>query len=391
MSVIKYKNIYFSQESNSVKAQFMKYFYFNMKNRDLERISRFTAKRGALHFTRDKAEGKFSFILEKGFDNMRTIYHKPATYIHMNSGIPLIGSNEFGIVDRGTNFIELKPITLCNLKCVFCSVDQDRRIRDFVVEADYLIQELIGVVKAKKNAVGIHIGGQGEPTMYSDLLRLVRHLGKMRKVNSISLNTNGILLDKRRIDALVRRGLTHFHISLNAFTQGKADELAGCRYPLKKVKRLCEYISKKSRLVIVPVWVPSMNDQDIEKIITFSKKIKADIGIQNYFSYKFGKKPVNALPMKVFLQRLRQLEEKHNVELMKVSEELKIIEDTALDKPFRKGQIIEAEIKGDARLPNTKIGVSQDRVITVTNCRKKGKVKAKIVRDKDNIFTGIAV
>ena len=62
-------------------------------------------------------------------------------YIHKNSGIPLIGSLSFGIIDRGSNMLEIKPLTSCNADCIFCSVDEgpsSKKIRDIVVEKDYL-------------------------------------------------------------------------------------------------------------------------------------------------------------------------------------------------------------------------------------------------------------
>ena len=62
-------------------------------------------------------------------------------YIHQNSGIPLIGTNYFGLVDRDTNIIEFKPITSCNIDCIYCSVAQEKRVMDYVVEKDYLVQE----------------------------------------------------------------------------------------------------------------------------------------------------------------------------------------------------------------------------------------------------------
>ncbi|HDD34251.1 MAG TPA: radical SAM protein, partial [Thermofilaceae archaeon] len=37
--------------------------------------------------------------------------------------IPLIGHLAFGIVDRGTNLLQIRPTSSCPLSCVFCSVD----------------------------------------------------------------------------------------------------------------------------------------------------------------------------------------------------------------------------------------------------------------------------
>ncbi|MFP3179020.1 MAG: radical SAM protein, partial [Thermocladium sp.] len=34
---------------------------------------------------------------------------------------PLVGSLAFGIIDRGTNVIEVRPTSICSLSCIFCS------------------------------------------------------------------------------------------------------------------------------------------------------------------------------------------------------------------------------------------------------------------------------
>jgi len=47
-----------------------------------------------------------------------------AIYVDEDIEMPLIGLNFLGIVDKGSEIIEIKPITNCNLACSFCSVDE---------------------------------------------------------------------------------------------------------------------------------------------------------------------------------------------------------------------------------------------------------------------------
>ena len=42
-------------------------------------------------------------------------------YIH--PPIPLIGHTAFGLIDRGTNIIQVRGLSGCNINCPFCSVD----------------------------------------------------------------------------------------------------------------------------------------------------------------------------------------------------------------------------------------------------------------------------
>ncbi|MEK6916210.1 MAG: radical SAM protein [Nanoarchaeota archaeon] len=395
MAALKYQNLAFSEKDGKVRVLFLKIYYFYLEKKDLERIGKFKVNRHSINFKTNKKESnvkqKFEFLLTDGFNNLvSTINNKPTLYVHRNSGIPLLGSNDFGIIDRGTNTIEIKPITTCNIDCIFCSVDHLKRNSDIVVETDYLIEELKKIVEMKENMVNIHIGSQGDSSLYGELVRLVREIRKIRKVRAISMVTNGILINKPIVDKLIKAGMSHFHVSLHSTDQERASKLANAPYPVKKVMETCRYIVKKAHLLLVPVWMAGINDQDVEDVILFGKEIGADLGVQNYLEYSFGKKPVNPMPMKVFYMKIKELEEKLGVNLTTLDSELEFKEDIKIEKPFRKGDIISVEIAAKGRLLNSYLAVSKERVVTVISPDKlQGKIKVKLIRDKDNIFTAI--
>ena len=143
-------------------------------------------------------------------DLKNKITNKKTIYIHQNSGIPLIGNNAFGLIDRNTSIIEVRCITGCNLDCIHCSVDQDKRPVDFVVEKDYLVQEFKELVKHKGiNEIEAHIGTQGEPLLYSPLADLITDLSVIPEVSVIALDTNGTLLTKKNPSTLKLRRTSH--------------------------------------------------------------------------------------------------------------------------------------------------------------------------------------
>jgi uncharacterized Fe-S cluster-containing radical SAM superfamily enzyme len=141
----------------------------------------------------------------------------------------------------------------------------------------------------------------------------------------------------------------------------------------------------------VPVLVPGINDKDIEDVIKFGKEIGADLGVQNFLEYDFGKKPVKeGMPMNEFFTLLGDLEKKLDINLTKLTGDLEFKQDEKLPKPFRKGDSIDVILVSRSRLKNSAIGVSKNRAITVINCSKtSGKIKVRLIRDKDNIFTGV--
>ena len=113
-----------------------------------------------------KAETKFSFLLQKHLEHLKTkLTGNKAIYIHQNSGVPLIGHVAFGIVYRNSSIIEIKTNNACNLDCVYCSISEgiSSTKKDFVIEKDYMIQELQKLLDFVNETVEIHIGVQGEP------------------------------------------------------------------------------------------------------------------------------------------------------------------------------------------------------------------------------------
>jgi hypothetical protein len=403
MAELVFKDLSFEEKDQKVRINFLKLFYFEIDKSLLKSIGNFKIDSNKIEFndiSDRKAQRKFNMLLSKGFIQLKNrLNNKTTLYIHKNSGIPLMGTNYFGLVDRGTNIIEIKPITSCNLGCIYCSVDEgplSRRKVDFVVEKDYIVEELKKLINFKQeNHIDAHINAQGEPLLYADMVDLVADIAKIPQVKSISIDTNGTLLTLPLIDELAEAGLTRINLSLNALDKEIANKIAGFPYNLKKVMALAKYISKKMDLIIAPVWLPGYNDNELVKLAKFAQEIGAGrncppIGIQNFLYYHFGRNPVKAVEMDIFYKKLHNLEQKHGVKLLITKEYMfKIKKCKELPKLFKKGDIIEAKLVFPGRLSNEMLAIAHNRLISVPNCYKQeGFVKLKIRRTKHNIFLG---
>jgi len=99
------------------------------------------------------------------------------------SDIPLIGSLYFGIIDRGTSLLQVRPSCGCNLNCPFCSVDagpeSTTRATSYEVEMEYLVEAVQEIAGFKGPGVECHIDSPGEPMMYSRLPELVTALSSI--------------------------------------------------------------------------------------------------------------------------------------------------------------------------------------------------------------------
>ncbi len=335
----------------------------------------------------------------------RILHHitkRNLVYVTKESGIPLLGHAAFGLIDRGTNLIQVRPITGCNLNCIFCSVDEGRnsrtRVTDYIVEPEYLVEEFRKVAEFKGDGVEAHIDGQGEPTLYPYMEELLEGLRKTKEVRVISMQTNGILLNEEKIETF-EKYMDRINLSISTLDEKKAEMLYGVKYPLKRVVEVAKMIAEsKIDLLIAPVWVPGYNDDEMEKLIEFALEIGAGkrwppLGIQKYIPYKHGRKPkVDVMSFREFYEKLRKLENEYGVKLILKPEDFGIEKRPRISHPIKRGVVLKAQIVADGRVKGEKIVVARNRVVTVLTDKNVGDyVKFQIVRDHDGIFLGVEV
>src|SRR3989344_3384810 len=206
-----------------------------------------------LEFKPEKGEMRFSLLLGNYFEKLTNkLTGNKVTYVHRNSEIPLIGNVAFGIVHRGSSIIEIKPVTSCNLDCIYCSISEglSSKKNDFVVEKDYLMEELQKIIDFVNEPLEIHIGVQGEPFLYDDIYNLIADLQTMELVHTISIDTNGTFLTKTKIDELSVNTKLQLNLSLDAIDQEIAKKMAGVNnYNIEHVKEMIGYAAKKLKVI----------------------------------------------------------------------------------------------------------------------------------------------
>jgi len=399
MVKLHYEDIQFKDEKDKVRAIFLQNFYFEIKKQELDKLGKWKIVKGNLEIegSENIVKRNFNFLLEQKLKELRSFQGKEAVYIYEGL-IPLIGSLYFGIVDRNTNIIEIRPITGCNLNCIFCSVDLCKRERDFVVQADFLssqAEKLAKLKRKKAKELEIHINAQGEPLLYSPLAELIKKAKKIKNVKQISIDTNGTLLNESKVDELVKAGITRFNISLNAFSSETASKIANVIYNTENVKKICKYIAKKCDILLAPVWMQGINDKDIEQIIEFSqelKKIRPEqtvpfIGVQNFLEYEHGKMPAKSIEFEEFYEKLGKLEKKYSLKLHLTREDFGIQIAKVLKKPMENDDYAQALVVCKGKFKGEKLCSCKDRIVSVRTM-KKDKINVKITRSKYNVFYG---
>ncbi|MFW9971960.1 MAG: radical SAM protein [Candidatus Odinarchaeota archaeon] len=249
-------------------------------------------------------------------------------YVDEISEIPLFGVDFLGIIDRGTNVIEIKPLTLCNLKCKYCFVSAGDYNINFLIDPYYLIKKIKEIVDVKGNyKIEIHFAPYGEILLYPKLFDLINEIWKIKGIETISLQTNGLLLNEEIIRKLEQANITRINISLNSLNLETAKYLTNnYNYELENLlKNISLLLDSTIDVLIAPVWFPGENDEDIEEIIRYIKSLrkkgysekKIQIGIQKYLIYKTGRKLKKVRPKSwgYFYKQLSSLEKKYNIKL----------------------------------------------------------------------------
>jgi uncharacterized Fe-S cluster-containing radical SAM superfamily enzyme len=328
---------------------------------------------------------------------LNRITGRELVFVTKESGIPLLGHSAFGIIDRGTNLLQVRCISGCNLNCIFCSVDEGRKSKtrktDYIVDPDYMLDELKKIIDFKGEGVEVHIDGQGEPALYPYLEYFVGEVSKIKKVSIISMQTNGIPLNEQRISEMEGK-MTRINLSISAVTEETAKKLYGA-YPLKRVLEIAEIIANsKIDLLIAPVWVPGYNDDEIPKIIEFALEIGAGkkfppLGIQKYIPYRFGRKVGKGMTFREFYEKLRILEKEYGVKLVLRPEDFGIEKRPSVENPFKKGEICYGRIVAEGRMYGEKLCVAKNRSVAVISDKKIGDiVKFEVIRNEDGIIVG---
>ncbi|WP_297477887.1 radical SAM protein [Thermococcus sp.] len=393
--------------------------YADFPKREVERVihkkyrvfPEISARDGALVIDKDyeKVEGFITLYIQNNLGALlRNRYTKrKVLYVHEGLDVPLLGYNAFGLIDRGTNLIQIRGVSGCNLSCIFCSVDEGpysrtRRL-DYVVDVDYLMKWFDDVARIKGRGLEAHLDGQGEPLIYPFRVELVQALREHPNVSVISMQSNGTLLTDKLVEELAEAGLDRVNLSIHSLDPDKAKMLMGMKsYDLEHVLDMAEsLVNAGIDVLIAPVIIFGINDDEAEAFIEFARKIGAGkrwpaLGFQNYIPYKFGRNPTIAKvkPFKEFYAWLRNLEERTGMKpLVLKPSHFGMERRDFIPLTFRPGEVVKAEVVLPGRIEGEMLAKARNRLIEVVGTRAEvgDRIRVRIVRTRHGIYIGTEV
>ena len=123
---------------------------------------------------------------------------------------------------RKIKYLRISVTDRCDLRCVYC-MSEDMQ---FVPRAQLLTLEevsRVGRVFAGLGVNRIRITG-GEPLTRQNVIEVFRQLGKLDKINDLTLTTNGTQLSRFAVD-LRRAGVTRINISLDTLQEERFSQI----------------------------------------------------------------------------------------------------------------------------------------------------------------------
>jgi len=325
--------------------------------------------------------------------------------LRVGEPMPLLGHIAFGVIDRGSNVLQVRPTTLCPLSCIFCSVDAGPASRarqaEYVVEPGWLAHWVDMVAREKGVAVEALIDGVGDPFTYPHLVELVALLKQSPMVHSVAAETHGATLTRSLVDRLEEAGLDRINLSIDTLDPEKARKLTATPwYSVERVREVAEYIARETSidLHVTPVWLPGVNDQDVVEIIEWAYRIGAGkrwppVTVQKYVAHRRGRRPpgVREPSWSEYWRWLRELEERTGRRLTWTMEEWGMRHAPRVRNPLPRGSRTVLQVAGPGWQHGELLAVAarERRAVTLVNARwaKPGQlVPARITHDKDGIL-----
>lgn len=316
--------------------------------------------------------------------------------VKVSDPIPLIGHIAFGIIDRGTNMLQVRPFSNCPMSCIFCSVDAGpntkTRVTEYIVDPDYLIEWTNYIVQKKIHDVSILIDGVGEPILHPDIVKIVKGIKENRKVFEVAIETHGLPLNERLIKSLANAGLDRINLSLDSLDEVKAKQLTGHKgYNVSNILKMIDFaLSEGIDIMLTPVWVKGINDNDIVEIVKYGKEKGLLFGIQKYVQHPRGRKIGVEVSWSEFKEFISNIEHMLNISSLFLSpKNFKIYQDVTLGPIFKINERVIGEVVLEGWLKNEVIISAKNRVITIVGASdipKGVSLKVRIIRNKDEIY-----
>ena len=217
----------------------------------------------------------------------------PPPLLHPSPPPPSPLVDTFG---RRHTYLRLSLTERCNLRCTYCMPAEGVELssRDALLTASEL-QRLMALFVAE-GVNKLRFTG-GEPLVRSDIADVVQAASalKARGVHTVALTTNGLVLS-RKLDSLLRAGLTHINVSLDTLHAGKF-ELISRRPGHDRVLAAIEHCIASGALQSIKlncVVQRGVNEDELCDFVRLTKDRDVEVRFIEYMPFSGNKYPTTS-------------------------------------------------------------------------------------------------
>lgn len=163
----------------------------------------------------------------------------------------------------------------CNMKCIYCMPNGN--VKWFDNKEILNFQEIVRITSifTQLGITKVRITG-GEPLLRPSLENLIRDLTKIQNIKTISMTTNGILLEDK-INQLKSAGLNALNISLDTFREERFRTLNGISNLNKVLNGIQKARELGFKIKINTVIIRDWNDDEIINFVKFARDTKLSV------------------------------------------------------------------------------------------------------------------
>jgi radical SAM protein with 4Fe4S-binding SPASM domain len=153
----------------------------------------------------------------------------------------------------------------CNLRCLHCYQNASRPSPD-----ELNLDEQLGVVDQMAHAgVSMIVLSGGEPLTNPHLGKLIE---RIRSYDiAISIDSNGVLMDRAMVESLKRAGVASVELSLDSVDPGAHDRFRGLDGAFEKTLKALDLCSEAGFFTTIATTITAMNYADSSKLIDLAR------------------------------------------------------------------------------------------------------------------------
>ena len=175
--------------------------------------------------------------------------------------------------------LRIAVIPECNFNCIYCRAGGEGSPANGVLMNG---REIIEVVRIASETGFKHLKiTGGEPTLRKDLFSIIYGCSELESLDEVQLVTNGSVLTREYVRALVDSGLDNITISLDAATRDNFKEMSGKDQFNKVVNGI--YMAREAGLqVTINSVLMQKNKEEIEGLIEIARKTGSRLKLLDY-------------------------------------------------------------------------------------------------------------